>query len=114
MKILVIGGTGRIGSKVVQRLRDAGHETGIHCWDHVRWQDFVAGEDADWTEREMDLAFRRFEEIFREKARVWGAAGWQTNRHAAWLQERTCDYASDTRGRHPFRPTWDGAAIGCP
>jgi uncharacterized protein YbjT (DUF2867 family) len=26
MKILVIGGTGRIGSKVVQRLRDAGHE----------------------------------------------------------------------------------------
>jgi uncharacterized protein YbjT (DUF2867 family) len=26
MKILVIGGTGRIGSKVVQRLRDQGHE----------------------------------------------------------------------------------------
>jgi len=26
MKYLVIGGTGRIGSKVVQRLRDAGHE----------------------------------------------------------------------------------------
>jgi uncharacterized protein YbjT (DUF2867 family) len=26
MKILVIGGTGRIGSKVVQRLRDAGHD----------------------------------------------------------------------------------------
>jgi uncharacterized protein YbjT (DUF2867 family) len=26
MKIVVIGGTGRIGSKVVQRLRDAGHE----------------------------------------------------------------------------------------
>ena len=27
MKILVIGGTGRIGSKVVERLRSAGHDT---------------------------------------------------------------------------------------
>ena len=26
MKIVVIGGTGRIGSKVVTRLRDGGHE----------------------------------------------------------------------------------------
>jgi len=53
-------------------------------------------------------------EIFGQAARTWGAAGWQTNRHAAWVEEQTCDYASDTRGRGPFRPLWDGAAIGCP
>ncbi|HEX9396257.1 MAG TPA: 4-deoxy-4-formamido-L-arabinose-phosphoundecaprenol deformylase [Burkholderiales bacterium] len=98
----------------LQRVAAARFETGIHCWDHVRWQDCVALGDADWTEREMARALKRYVEIFGQAARTWGAAGWQTNRHAAWVEEQTCDYASDTRGRGPFRPLWDGAAIGCP
>jgi len=86
----------------------------VHCWDHVRWQDNVAHQDADWTEREMALAFDRFEDIFSEKPKIHGAAGWQFNRHAAWYEERHCTYASDTRGREPYRPMWDGVLIGCP
>jgi undecaprenyl phosphate-alpha-L-ara4FN deformylase len=98
---------------ILRGVRDAGFEVGIHCWDHARWQDFVSSKDRNWTEREMDLACRRFEEIFGEKPRTWGAAGWQTNAHAARFQERF-DYASDTRGTRPFRPVWNGQAIGCP
>jgi len=86
----------------------------VHCWDHVRWQDFVTRRDADWTEREMERACRRFSEVFGEAPRTWGAAGWQLNRHAAWYEERRFAYASDTRGTGPFRPLWDGVAIGCP
>jgi peptidoglycan/xylan/chitin deacetylase (PgdA/CDA1 family) len=70
--------------------------------------------DADWTEREMDRACRRFGEVFGEVPKTWGAAGWQLNRHAAWYEERHFAYASDTRGRGPFRPLWDGVLIGCP
>jgi undecaprenyl phosphate-alpha-L-ara4FN deformylase len=98
---------------VLQRTRDAGFEVGIHCWDHVRWQDFVARKDAHWTEREMLLAVERFESVFGERPATWGAAGWQTNMHAARFQERF-DYASDTRGTHPFQPVWAGKALGCP
>ena len=105
---------GRRCAPVLRRVKAEGFEVGIHCWDHVRWQDFVSARDADWTEREMRRAAERFQEIFHEKSRVWGAAGWQTNRHAAWVQEQTCDYASDTRGRGPFRPLWNGVKIGCP
>jgi undecaprenyl phosphate-alpha-L-ara4FN deformylase len=101
-------------TKILRETRNAGFETGIHCWDHVRWQDFVAQRDAAWTEREMTRAFDRYREVFREKAHTWGAAGWQTNRHAAWFQERHFAYASDTRGTHPFRPLWDGVQVGCP
>ena len=97
----------------MRAVRDAGFEAGIHCWDHVRWQDNVELADADWTEREMGLASRRFEEVFGEGAKTWGAAGWQTNRHAAFVQETLFEYASDTRGFCPFLPTWDGARIGC-
>lgn len=97
---------------VLQSVRAAGFEVGIHCWDHVRWQDFVAHRDAAWTEREMNLACERFIEVFGEKPRTWGAAGWQTNAHAARFQERF-DYASDTRGTGPFMPAWNGKRIGC-
>lgn len=102
-------------ASILQRVAADWFECGIHCWDHVRWQDNVAAADAAWTEREMNLAFDRYREIFGGNAsRTWGAAGWQTNRHAAWVQEQSVDYASDTRGRGPFRPLWDGVAVGCP
>jgi len=97
---------------LMRSVRETGFEVGIHCWDHVRWQDFVSSKDRTWTEREMDLACRRFEEIFGEKPKTWGAAGWQTNAHAARYQERF-DYASDTRGTGPFRPIWNGQPLGC-
>jgi peptidoglycan/xylan/chitin deacetylase (PgdA/CDA1 family) len=98
----------------MRQVRAAGFEVGIHCWDHVRWQDYVAGRDAAWTEREMRLAHVRFESIFGEKPRSWAAAGWQTNRHAARYQQQTrFDYASDTRGQSPFLPAWNGTAVGC-
>ena len=105
---------GRRCAAVMRKVRDAGFEVGIHCWDHVRWQDHVANAGHEWTEYEMRLAFHRFQEIFREKPGTWGAAGWQMNRHAAWFEERHFAYASDTRGTAPFIPLWDGVRIGCP
>jgi peptidoglycan/xylan/chitin deacetylase (PgdA/CDA1 family) len=105
---------GKRCAKQMRAVRDAGFEAGVHCWDHVRWQDRVAFEDADWTEREMERACKRFETIFGAKPATWGAAGWQTNRHASWFEENRFPYASDTRGSCPFQPLWEGAAIGCP
>lgn len=105
---------GRKCAATLRAVRDAGFEVGIHCWDHARWQDFVAREGADWTEREMRRAVGRYESVFQEMPHVWGAAGWQTNAHAAWVEEQLCLYASDTRGTHPFLPLWDGVRTGCP
>ena len=36
---------GRRAADVMQGVRDAGHETGVHCWDHIRWQDGVSQAD---------------------------------------------------------------------
>jgi peptidoglycan/xylan/chitin deacetylase (PgdA/CDA1 family) len=105
---------GRRCADAMRAVKAAGFEVGVHCWDHVRWQDNVARKGADWTEREMQRAFDRFKDVFGLDCSVHGAAGWQMNRHAAWFEEQYCAYASDTRGREPFRPLWDGVAIGCP
>ncbi len=106
---------GRKCADVMRAVRDAGFETGIHCYDHIRWQDHVAGKDAKWTEREMQRAVERYTEIFGETPKAHAAAGWQTNRYALRQTQRLgLDYSSDTRGTHPFLPTWDAEIIACP
>lgn len=106
---------GRRAGDVMRSMRDAGFETGIHCWDHVLWQDRVAGADQEWTTGQMHKAVDRYREIFGRPATVHGAAGWQMNRHALRLTgELGFTWCSDSRGMHPFLPVVDGATIACP
>lgn len=105
---------GRSLADVLRMTEAAGFETGIHCWDHIRWQDGVAGADPEWTRRQFHLAVDRFREIFGHAAPTHGAAGWQMNA-AAYLEEEKLGlaYASDVRGSSPFRPVVNGKALAC-
>jgi undecaprenyl phosphate-alpha-L-ara4FN deformylase len=106
---------GRKCANIMRSVRDDGFEAGIHCYDHIRWQDHVLHKDAEWTQREMQRAVDRFTEIFGEPPKAHAAAGWQTNRHALRLTQRLgFDYSSDTRGTNPFIPAWDAEIIACP
>ena len=106
-----------IGVRAADQMRAvhaAGFETGVHTWDHTRWQDGVANADPDWTEREMRFAFERYKDIFGVAPKVHGAAGWQMNRHALRLtQALGYTHASDGRGTHPFLPVWNGEPVRC-
>ena len=110
---------GRKCAGLMRAVRDAGHEVGIHTWDHVKWQDGV-GTDIEhasnaWTERQMVRACERFAEVFGMPARTHGAAGWQMNPHAFRLTQRLgFDYCSDTRGTAPFMPVVNGEVTLCP
>ena len=103
---------GRVAADAMRSARDAGHECGIHAWDHVRWQDNVRRRDASWTRHQMQLAHARFIEIFGTPPSTHGAAGWQMNAAAfrqidAWRMA----YASDGRGTEPFVPQVEGVAL---
>ena len=106
---------GRKCADILRGVRDAGFETGIHTFDHVKWQDYVAGKDAAWTEREMTRAADRYQEIFGQPAATHGAAGWQMN-DAAYRQAQRWGmaYCSDTRGTHPFIPLLANGEASCP
>ena len=105
---------GRRAGHVMREVAAAGHEVGIHCYDHIRWQDFVAKKDADWTRREMQRAMDAFQEVFGRQADVIGAAGWQINAHALALEEEFgFSYASDVRGESAFYPLMEGVASAC-
>ncbi|HTW75014.1 MAG TPA: polysaccharide deacetylase family protein [Steroidobacteraceae bacterium] len=95
--------------------RAAGHEVGVHCYDHTAWQDLLSRRDADWARGQMQRAVQRFGEVFGEAPRVHGAAGWQVTEAAlAAEEEMGFVYASDTRGTGPFVP-WLGDRVSrCP
>ncbi|MBI5789996.1 MAG: 4-deoxy-4-formamido-L-arabinose-phosphoundecaprenol deformylase [Rhodocyclales bacterium] len=106
---------GRRGADILRATRDAGFETAIHCWDHVKWQDGVEAADASWTDDQMRRAQQRYVEVFGSEAPGHGAAGWQMNVHALRLTQRLgYRWASDCRGTHPFVPVWNGEIVTCP
>lgn len=100
---------------ILRSVRDAGFETGVHTWDHVKWQDGVTDANAAWTLDQMQRACNRYEQIFGERPHVHGAAGWQMNRHSYRLtQKMGFQYCSDSRGSKPFIPVINGELIDCP
>jgi undecaprenyl phosphate-alpha-L-ara4FN deformylase len=106
---------GRIAGDDMRRVRDAGYEVGVHCFDHTTWQDFVTRRDARWTRHQMQSAVDRFHEVFGSVPEVHGAAGWQMNQAAFALEEELgFVYASDTRGATPFVPLLSQRRSHCP
>jgi peptidoglycan/xylan/chitin deacetylase (PgdA/CDA1 family) len=100
------------GAQAMLSARRAGHECGIHTWDHVVWQDRVRGRDEAWTRGQMRLARERYGQIFGEPPATHGAAGWQMNAAALrQLDHWGLAYASDGRGSGPYRPQAEGRTL---
>jgi peptidoglycan/xylan/chitin deacetylase (PgdA/CDA1 family) len=93
----------------MRAVRDQGFEVGVHCWDHVKWQDGVANASLEWTREQLQLAVREFEDTFDASPQTHGAAGWQMNASVPRLQaELGFEVASDTRGTGAFQPAGGG------
>src|SRR5258708_7211905 len=100
---------GREGGAIMRGVRDGGFEVGLHTYDHVRWQDYVANASAAWTRIEFERGMNAFERVFGFYPKSHAAAGWQINAHALELErEYGLAFASDTRGRSPFWPMLAG------
>jgi undecaprenyl phosphate-alpha-L-ara4FN deformylase len=107
-----------IGVKAAAEMRAAqlaGHECGIHTWDHVVWQDQVRQQSAEWTRAQMALSYQRFGDVFGHVPRTHGAAGWQMNEAAfQQIDDWGMAYASDGRalpGLVPYRLSIDGHTL---
>jgi undecaprenyl phosphate-alpha-L-ara4FN deformylase len=100
---------GRRNESVMRVVPKRGHEVGIHCYDHVRWQDGLATMTRDEVFTEFGKARLEFERVFGAAATTAGAAGWQANKYSlAAYDQAGLRYASDVRGTHPFFPRVNG------
>jgi undecaprenyl phosphate-alpha-L-ara4FN deformylase len=106
---------GRSAGEVMRSVHDAGFEVGLHTYDHVRWQDYVADATAAWTRVEFERGLEAFRRVFGFLPQSHAAAGWQINVHGLELeQEYGLHYASDTRGGPPFLPALAQGTSSCP
>jgi len=100
---------GRRNAGVMREVRDAGHEVGIHCFNHYRWQDYVHKMPLESVRAEFIAARAEFLRIFGSEAQTAGAPGWQSNARSRQVyDEAGLLYASDARGSTPFFPRING------
>lgn len=100
---------GRRNEAVLRAARDAGHEVGIHCYNHYRWQDYVQRMSLGEIRAEFGKARAEFRRIFGAEALTAGAAGWQSNARSREVYDgANLLYSSDTRGATPFFPRLGG------
>lgn len=96
---------GRKHGNIMRLAKDAGHEVGIHTYDHIHWQDNLHKMTQAQVRSEVTKCCDMFQEIFDMPAQTMGAAGWQASKASlAAYDDAGFLYASDTRGATPFFP----------
>jgi undecaprenyl phosphate-alpha-L-ara4FN deformylase len=101
-----------IGQRCERQVRaaaEAGHDTGVHGWDHVGWHDGLDRMSADEIRRVYGRAHEEYERILGTRALASAAPGWTVDARSLAVQEEWgLSYASDTRGGPPFFPACGG------
>ncbi|HEY1371225.1 MAG TPA: polysaccharide deacetylase family protein [Candidatus Binatia bacterium] len=88
---------------------DAGHELGIHGYDHVFWQDRLEKLGEAEIQAELERSVGAYERILGAPPRATAAPGWRCTQASLAVQDRLgFDYASDVRGAAPFYPSAGG------
>jgi peptidoglycan/xylan/chitin deacetylase (PgdA/CDA1 family) len=101
----------------LRALAAAGHEVGVHGYDHVYWHDRLASLSAAAAAAELRRGLDVFGAIMGAPARAFAAPGWQcTANSLAAIDAAGLRYHSCTRGTAPTRPraggrTFDTAEI---
>jgi undecaprenyl phosphate-alpha-L-ara4FN deformylase len=100
---------GRRLAPTIRAVETAGHEVGVHGWDHVRWHDRLDRMSEEQIARDYGLAHREFQAIFGHAARCSAAPGWHATATSLTVEERyDLRYTSNTRGGGPFLPEAGG------
>jgi peptidoglycan/xylan/chitin deacetylase (PgdA/CDA1 family) len=101
-----------IGKRLAAEIRavgDAGHEVGVHAWDHIRWHDRLNRLSEEQVAHDYGRAHAEFERIFGRRAKASAAPGWHATATSLAVQEKyDLLYASNTRGGTPFFPEAGG------
>ncbi len=108
-----------IGTKcrdVIRAAAEAGHEIGLHAWDHHAWQAHIDTMNADAVHRSIQRGVDKLTEIIGRPPTCSAVPGWKCT--AAVLKAKSefpFEHNSDCRGASIFRPVVvDGKELSQP
>ncbi len=94
------------------QLSAAGHEVGLHGWDHVFWHDRMRRLPPQRLRSHLGRAWRLYKEITGQPPASFASPGWMITPDAFLsLALMGISHVSCTRGRTPFRPVAGGRAL---
>jgi undecaprenyl phosphate-alpha-L-ara4FN deformylase len=96
---------------VIREADNAGHEIGLHGWDHHRWQIRAERMSDDKIRREIALGMNELGNTLGWAPKCSAAPGWKCDERLISLKEEFgFEYNSDCRGHAPFTPVLDSRA----
>jgi undecaprenyl phosphate-alpha-L-ara4FN deformylase len=101
----------KLGS-VIRSAFDAGHEVGLHAYDHHAWQAHIDAMDEVAIYREIKKGYDLLEKILGKPPTCSAVPGWKCNEAVLLAKNRFAfDYNSDCRGKSIFRPIAGGCEL---
>ena len=107
-----------IGEKlagIIKSTFDAGHEVGLHAWDHHAWQMHIDQINMDVIEDSLTKGFEILTKILGRPPKCSAVPGWKCNDKVLLAKSRfDFEYNSDCRGESIFYPVVDGRKLAQP
>jgi undecaprenyl phosphate-alpha-L-ara4FN deformylase len=95
--------------EVFKATRRAGHEIGLHAWDHYQWQTYVERMPRWRIKQEIQKGYDMLNQTLAMKPVCSAAAGWKCTQDVLAEKEAyPFRYNSDCRGQTIFRPMVNG------
>jgi undecaprenyl phosphate-alpha-L-ara4FN deformylase len=90
---------------IIKLPQQAGHEMGLHAWDHHSWQVNIDRYSQSAMQQQLRDGFNKLADILGTAPTCSAAAGWRCNEAALLLKEQfKFQYNSDCRGNRLFLP----------
>ncbi len=108
-------GIGKKLGDVIRATADAGHEIGLHAWDHYAWQKHIDNMQEDTIYSELKKGYDLLTNILDKPPICSAVPGWKCTEAVLRVKNRFAfAYNSDCRGETIFYPLLDGKELSPP
>lgn len=103
---------GKRCAEIIRATAGAGHEVGLHAWDHHRWQSQIIEMCESAAKAEIKKGYDSLSEILGQNPDCFAAPAWRiTSAALRALEPFPLRYTSTCRGDSIFRPVVNGQTL---